>query len=1070
MDQYYVDSSYWDEGYAGYLAEAQIDAGLYIEENYFDPNDYYEVRSSFSTLSCDAEIVTGEVVEANGSWSSEFTQTSTPSRILQASATFTDAFTPLLTIDVIKNSFAVLDVVASINTNAVANKNGSIDLVSSFTSTANVVRIRDLNEEYSYTWEDLQTWDEWIGGDIWTVTGPLLLSKFTSVIDTDGEIVECSGNWTSEFTQTTQIQKILNASSNQTSTFEQQVIINKINSGESSQTAEFTQTVTASRIIEFASEVTSAFSPVMTVSAIRNSFAVLDATTSISIDAQANRAANITLESIVNQSLTGVRIRGYASNQTSTFSQTSDAVKTAQASSTQSSAFSITANVGKTQISNAELTSKFSFFPSKYIGTGRPRNLAGGSFTTSSKFGTHALRGDTTYSTPVYASSRPKVNQDWAVEAWQYADYKTSGLNSTTINFSWIQFGTTGTDGMQPSLIVRNSSGNFISFIGSSIINLNAWNHLLIVKNSSRLSFYVNGNRVYTTTTLPDSYDSSNVNSFRAAAFPSRGDNRLDEVSIWHNTSLGYNPDNTTITVSSSARTNNENTIALWHMDNNIFDDISAIQINGSANLLSSANLTSTTTIAYDISLALSSASNISTLGEVNKQAASELSSEFTQSNIIDRIRSADSTQFAEFAQTVEGAVTRTTSSDISSQSTQTADATRIQQAEAQFDAVATQLTAVAKVGDFLIACDVVATQNTVAVKTTDVVSTQSSEFSQSVDGIKAVEVSATLVAEVSTNISTRKVAGLTSLQSSQFAQSADVNYTAESISSQTATAQLSVDAAGSTVGFSAELNSNFSQNTDISRIRFGLSTQSSEFAQTVINIRSRQFDSQVASQFDQTASALRIFDSGTVEFDSIATQLSAVVKTGNALIASDVISTLNADINVTAAGVTALDAEFAQNTNAAKNAVSSAQVNSTFTQVSAGIKAVNAVANLTSEFALTADVVKATDAIVIKVGEFTQTASAVKTASAVSNFESIAFKMSAGDRIRDVEADLVGTSTVIATPNKFVNFSANIDSAMQFTVGFKVIHIDPYLTWKIQRDDRSYNIREESRLHKIKG
>ena len=32
MDQYYVDSNYWDEGYAGYLADASVDSGFYIDE------------------------------------------------------------------------------------------------------------------------------------------------------------------------------------------------------------------------------------------------------------------------------------------------------------------------------------------------------------------------------------------------------------------------------------------------------------------------------------------------------------------------------------------------------------------------------------------------------------------------------------------------------------------------------------------------------------------------------------------------------------------------------------------------------------------------------------------------------------------------------------------------------------------------------------------------------------------------------------------------------------------------------------------------------------------------------
>jgi hypothetical protein len=655
-------------------------------------------------------------------------------------------------------------------------------------------------------------------------------------------------------------------------------------------------------------------------------------------------------------------------------------------------------------------------------------------------------------------------------------DYNSWG----TIDFWLYSYGTANSKIIeQPSNssqrygLLMNLGSNFtgvtcgdVNLFASSSISA-GWNHVRITRSGSNISLYTNGARRATSSSY------SVVNSTYPLRFfgSGLGAANIDEFLITED--VLTNPSDTSYTQPTAQYTNTANTDLLLHFNGNFEDDSDLPKTQIASAALSSEF----TQVAIGDGLLRNYSADISAQSQLVGNAIATigldavLSSEFALTAVGEELpEEAEATLVSEFTQTVEGAVTRTTSSDISSQSTQTADATRIQQGASAFDSIATQLTAVAKVGDFLIACDVVASQTAIATKTTDVVSTQSSAFTQTAAGIKAVEVSATAVAEVSTNISTRRLAGLTSLQSSEFAQSADVNYTADAVSAQNAQAQLSVDAAGSTVGFSAELNSNFSQNTDISRIRFGLSTQSSEFAQTVINTRSRQFDSQVASQFDQTASALRIFDSGTVEFDSIATQLSAVVKTGNALIASDVISTLNADINVTAAGVTALDAEFAQNTNAVKNAVSSGSFNSEFTQVSTAIKAVSASGDLTSEFALTADVVKATDAIVIKVGEFTQTAVAVKTASAVSNFESIAFKMSAGDRIRDVEADLVGTSTVIATPNKFVNFSANIDSAMQFTVGFKVIHIDPYLTWKIQRDDRSYNIREESRLHKIKG
>jgi len=77
MDQYYVDSAYWDERYTAYVAEAKLPLDLYIEQGYFTPDDYYEIQGSIAQagLVCEGTVLTGVTVEAIGNWQAEFTQT-----------------------------------------------------------------------------------------------------------------------------------------------------------------------------------------------------------------------------------------------------------------------------------------------------------------------------------------------------------------------------------------------------------------------------------------------------------------------------------------------------------------------------------------------------------------------------------------------------------------------------------------------------------------------------------------------------------------------------------------------------------------------------------------------------------------------------------------------------------------------------------------------------------------------------------------------------------------------------------------------------------------------------------
>ena len=164
-DLYYYEEGYIDSGYHVYIANAEIYISPYFEDGYIDAG-YYQDYSAIGALTCAAEIVTGVTVEASGTWTSEFTitalgyrlqqaessqsttftqtidatnlrgfdlalsmvadQSSLVGRIQQAAAAFTDAFTPSLVADAFKNHTAVIDVIASMNTEAVVDRSANV--------------------------------------------------------------------------------------------------------------------------------------------------------------------------------------------------------------------------------------------------------------------------------------------------------------------------------------------------------------------------------------------------------------------------------------------------------------------------------------------------------------------------------------------------------------------------------------------------------------------------------------------------------------------------------------------------------------------------------------------------------------------------------------------------------------------------------------------------------------------------------------------------------------------------------------------------------------------------------
>ena len=135
-DNLYIELGYFTpEEYYVYSAEARLDSGYYIEPDYIELN-YYEdpAGNTRFALTCELTEVEGQVVEATGAFESVVSLSASAERSRSVDSTITSAFTttaiigklqdsviacealftPSLTVEVTKNSTAVLDTTATL--------------------------------------------------------------------------------------------------------------------------------------------------------------------------------------------------------------------------------------------------------------------------------------------------------------------------------------------------------------------------------------------------------------------------------------------------------------------------------------------------------------------------------------------------------------------------------------------------------------------------------------------------------------------------------------------------------------------------------------------------------------------------------------------------------------------------------------------------------------------------------------------------------------------------------------------------------------------------------------------
>jgi hypothetical protein len=258
---------------------------------------------------------------------------------------------------------------------------------------------------------------------------------------------------------------------------------------------------------------------------------------------------------------------------------------------------------------------------------------------------------------------------------------------------------------------------------------------------------------------------------------------------------------------------------------------------------------------------------------------------------------------------TVEGVKLVDASATLSSAFSQTVLNSRTRDLDTEFESIATQISAVGRVGQGFITLDSVASVSASAEKVAVASSTLEStaELVSSADRTRSDI--ASLSSEFAFTASIDKFVGFESAQSSTASLEALADKFTGFASAQTSEFAVTADV-DKFSGNQIVISSEFAVTAQGERIRFADSAQASEFTVFADTIKSTTAEAALESSAELSATALRI-QSGTIQTDSVASQLVAVAKIGDFLITIDTVASLSADASVTSGSIATALSEF---------------------------------------------------------------------------------------------------------------------------------------------------------------
>lgn len=1034
MDELYFEEGYVEAKYFVYTANATAGFSPYFVEGYF-PNDYFEDRGAFASLYCDAEIVVGMLMEAQAYISSLATLSAIAYKVTETTASLNSEFTQT----------------------AIASRTKDIDLfaLSDAAIAVEVSRIRDNNTEASAVFDVAVDFvvERSADADV-----DALFSAIISGLRSRDVNLETQAAFS--FDVQTDLFKDFNSSLSAEASV--------------SVSVEVTRTVDAS----ISAEATSS------TDGNRIRFGIADAVSEFTINATARQ--------IRDAHLTGT---GVATIQC-------DPTFTAVSSALLQTAITVSFNGGKLKTYNSQIRSHFFVFVSRRVAESRPKNLTELSLRTEPvKFGSHSATPGNGSANSIH-NVRPPLDQDWVIEAWLYNPgaftygnypyriaYPSIAVSYGGVNFGWSSAfsSSTGTVGFWSFDIVKedapNSGSTHFASVGS-FTTFDVWRHFAVVQTGSTVSLFVNGSRV-ATTSQPIKYWKSDIAFFGSSV----GEAYVDEMNVLYGNTYGYNANNTTITVPTSARTNTIYTQGLWHFDGNQLDDYTLLPIthsgeaaitsqatqttkangtlNHSANISSEFAVTAVVGTLQDINLVALEDAELVADATVIRSGISEISSEISVSAVVERSRDTTSNQECQSSVSVDGYRIKQFSSDLVSEASTLILANEFEGVFA--DLSSRFYTAHIFFDDEYLESDYYEQFETnvgkISVGSADFTVTFALTVSIRTDVFVAMVVnsSAAVVADVV------KTTDVTVLEVSEFALTA----TAEKISDifASSTAVFTVFCNGVTA---AEINLVAFANASLSAKLDGDKPGSAELAVTATIYAYTQDslnsvgEADISSEFSLSAIGNYTVDNVIIT-EAIASNLTVAVKSVAVDIPLDSNFTLTADVDRARATAITVSANSSVSVAAVKTTDVDSQVSSEFTQTSVVRKVVDAVitteavaSNLTAVVRLaglfiTCDI----SASVAAISVVNRSAASAINATAQINVDATKFV--------NADAAINSNASIAAVIGSRKQFASVIASALSFVVAIRDLRIDE-IVYVIPGENWNYKIISETRLHDIYG
>jgi hypothetical protein len=1002
----------------------QATDNLYIELDYFTPEEYYTyeavaacTQSTEFTLGCDAELIAGgEIVEANGSWSSEFAVAAAVQTVKESSVSLASEFTQSVTVNKIVNFASSMS--SEFAQSTIAQRTKDIDLFA-FTDAAIAVEVSVIRS-----------------------TNVALSSVFD--ISTDGRrFRDLSAEEAAVFNCEAVTERSRAFIIETQAAFSFDAVVGVIKGAEATVSAESQTTVNSNRVRYADSSQSSEFALSAIISHIEGADIVAD---------------------------------GFAS-------MTLVAEKTAVGASTINTAATVSAIIGSRKQQSAALSSNFIVTTSNYLGTGRPFNLTqfSPSYNTSiKKFGSASLTSDGGTGLRPTKLLVPLMSNNFYYEGWVYpvnanqsrqifeiANFVRVSLSSGRLRIVTIVENTLGTDFV-----------NFFDVSTESALSTGTWHHWAYVKTGTRYSFYVNGTRIATTTTVPRNYWAlRSTNS--AIQVNGNVNNLVDEVMGSRVSDLGYDAASTSITVPTSARINDFNTTNfLYHLDGNNLDDLRTVYTFTSnqtavSTLTAKSNNASTQGIAN-----LSASSSVLAVASKNLEINLVAFAESTVSAIADKLKIVTADLSSEFSESVDATITRTVAAELAVETNISSDALRIQPGVIQTESIATQLTAVAKVGDFLVDLNSDFQQSTEAVKTTDVEIAVNSEFEQTTEAVKTTDsdIDVTAVVELTSAISLTKRSAVPLF--TQFNTVIDVNRTAGLSADLDSEFMVMADPAGSTIRIDSQLFAQAELSALGAVTKFGVIDAQSEFAVYADTFDSVSTQGQAAleDQFSISVELNRIrFNESN--FASITTQMVVVAKIVADLADLEITANLAADVNKIASASSDLTASCSEIIDGLRIRSFEAGLPLVSDVSATGRLSSEAAADMVSEFNINILAAKNTEIILSAFTNAGLTAGAERIRGTQSSMAAQAQSSATVLRIRPGQIQTEAIATEMVTVGVVLTGVATLTAQFALTAAARVIHTDKYVykipqenrSWRVSAENRTRIVQEETRVYTIR-